>query len=35
MQRLANSPHLMRLILIERLGHLHSGIVGIHRRPAA
>ena len=27
MQRLANSPHLMRPVLIERLGHLHPGIV--------
>ena len=35
MQRLANSPHLMRPILIERLGHLHPGIVRIHRRPPA
>ena len=35
MQRLANRPHLMRPVLVQRLGHLHPGILGVHRRPAA
>ena len=35
MQRLANSPHLMRLVLVQRLGHLHPGILGVQRRPPA
>ena len=35
MQGVANSPHLMRPVLVQRLGHLHPGILGVHRRPPA
>jgi len=34
MQGLTNIPHLMRLVLIERLRHQHPGSLRIHRRLA-